>query len=87
MCLMFITLHFLLQYDAVCAESNAILSAFRVRADLTSSVLFITSPLCIHCAKIIVQSGVKEVICSSSEQEMKKEDVAAMFIEAGIKYR
>ena len=85
-----ITLHFLLQYNAVCAESNAIMSAFRAHADLRSSILYVTSPLCSDCAKIAVQSGVKTVIYSpliSGEQDKDEQQaVKALFDRARIPY-
>ena len=83
-------LAFLLYYNAVCAESNAIMSAFSVHADLTSSILYVTSPLCYHCGKIAVQAGVKTVIYSPSNSEEQDkanmEAVEEIFYRARIPY-
>lgn len=71
--------------NAVChAEMNAIISAFRYHADLTSSILYTTAPLCFECAKIVVQSGVRTVIhspmedtdtCAHNEDHEKVEEI------------
>lgn len=45
-----------------CAESNAILSAYRYHANLTNSTLYTTGYPCHKCAALIVQSGIKTVI-------------------------
>ena len=85
-----ITLHSLYNH-AVCAESDAIMRAFKFHADLSSSALYTTSPPCYHCAKIVVQSGVKFVFyspSSSEDQERLKHPnaVMEMFRRAGIPY-
>ena len=69
-------IHSLLQYNAECAESNAIMNAFKVHADLRSSILYVTSPLCSDCAKIAVQSGVKAVVYAPSNEEEVEQDKA-----------
>ena len=45
-----------------CAEFNAIVSAFRYHADLTSATLYTTGVPCPRCATKIVQSGIKTVV-------------------------
>ena len=45
-----------------CAEFNAIVSAFRYHADLTSATLYTTGVPCSRCATKIVQSGIKTVV-------------------------
>ena len=56
-------LHVAFIHNAVChAQLNVIISALRHRAEVKSTTLYTTSPLCFECAKIIVQSGVGTVI-------------------------
>ena len=45
-----------------CAEFNAIVSAYRYHADLTSATLYTTGVPCSRCATKIVQSGIKIVV-------------------------
>ena len=45
-----------------CAEFNAIVSAYRYHADLTSATLYTTGVPCSRCATKIVQSGIKTVV-------------------------
>ena len=60
-----------------CAEFNAIVSAFRYHADLTSATLYTTGVPCPRCATKIVQSGIKTVVYGgkdgSPNAEMKPE--------------
>lgn len=57
-----------------CAESSAIVGAFRHHADLTSSILYTTGKPCPKCAKMIIQSGIKVVICGKYQQKEKKSE-------------
>ena len=52
-----------------CAEFNAIVSAFRYRADLTSATLYTTGVPCARCATTIVQSGIKTVVHGWKQQQ------------------
>ena len=66
-----------------CAESNAIVSAFTHRADLTSSILYSTSCPCVKCAQTIVQSGIRTVVYGKrlDEGDMD-EEVSEIFYRA-----
>ena len=61
------------------AESNAIMSAFRYRANLTSSILYSTARPCFKCAQLMVQSGIRTVVYAdpSSQTKDEEEDKAA----------
>ena len=62
-----------------CAESNAIVSAFRYHASLTTSILYTTGQPCSKCAQMIVQSGIKSVVCGGKWIEnMNQEDREAV---------
>ncbi len=47
------------------AETNAILKATKCGLSLKDSVIFITLSPCVDCAKLIIQTGIKEVVYSS----------------------
>ena len=44
------------------AETNAILFAAKEGISTKNSILYVTDSPCIHCAKIIVSAGIKQVI-------------------------
>ena len=52
----------LLILPVCCAEFNAIVSAYRYHADLTSATLYTTGVPCSYCAIKIIQSGIKTVV-------------------------
>ena len=85
-------------HNAVChAELNVIISALRHQAEVKSTILYTTSPLCLECAKIIVQSGVGTVIyyspmkragtMSDDENSMCSAAVEEIMYRAKIPYR
>ena len=53
------------------AELNAIISAFRREADLTSCTLYVTHSPCGDCSKLIAQSGIKNVVHAKYYKEGK----------------
>ena len=57
-----------------CAEFNAIVSAFRYHADLTSATLYTTGFPCPRCATKIVQSGIKTIVYSRKKDVNQAED-------------
>ena len=55
---------------SVChAELNAIISAFRRQADLSTCTLYVTDSPCGDCSKLIVQSGIKNVVYARPYKE------------------
>jgi dCMP deaminase len=56
-----------------CAEFNAIVSAYRYHADLTSATLYTTGVPCSRCATKIIQSGIKTVVHGGEEKLMEQE--------------
>ena len=56
-----------------CAEFNAIVSAYRYHADLTSATLYTTGVPCSRCATKIIQSGIKTVVHGGEEESMEQE--------------
>jgi dCMP deaminase len=65
---------------------NAILN--KNAADVKNCTIYVGLFPCNECAKIIIQSGIKEVVYMSDKHAHKVETVAAklMFKSAGIKY-
>lgn len=59
------------------AEANAILNA---TADLNNSVLYVTLFPCNECMKLIVQSGIKEIVYMSDKDHGKESHQASMFM-------
>ena len=49
------------------AERNAIYSAAKNGVSLKDSVMYITRFPCADCARAIIQSGIKEVVCSEPD--------------------
>jgi len=68
------------------AEANAILNA---TTNLKGSSIFVTLFPCNECAKLIIQSGIKEIVFESNKYVNSKEHQAAikMLNSAGVKYR
>ncbi|CAI8054395.1 Deoxycytidylate deaminase [Geodia barretti] len=56
-----------------CAEFNAIVSAYRYHADLTSATLYTTGVPCSRCATKIIQSGIKTIVHGGEEKSMEPE--------------
>lgn len=67
------------------AEANAILNC---TANTKNSTLYVTLFPCNECAKLIIQSGIKEVIYSDDKYKDTESSVAArkMFDAAKVKY-
>ncbi|XP_073954593.1 deoxycytidylate deaminase isoform X2 [Choristoneura fumiferana] len=75
------------KYLYVChAEMNAILN--KNAADVKDCSIYVGLFPCNECAKIIIQSGIKEVIYLSDKHAHKPETVASkrMFDAVGVKY-
>lgn len=51
------------------AEANAITNAARVGTPLDGSTLIVTHFPCMDCARLIVQAGIKKVVCKSMPDE------------------
>lgn len=68
------------------AEANAILNA---TTNLKGSSIYVTLFPCNECAKLIIQSGIKEIIYQSNKYEDSKEHIAAikMLKASGVNYR
>lgn len=76
------------KYMYVChAEVNAVLN--KLSADLKNCTLYVALFPCNECAKVIIQSRIKEIIYLSDKHSHKPESVASkrMLDAAGIKYR
>jgi len=74
------------KYAYVChSELNAILNS---NAPVKDCKLYVTLFPCNECAKVIIQSGIKEVIYLSDKYKGTKENAAAkkMFDACGVKY-
>lgn len=65
---------------------NAVLN--KNAADVKNCTMYVGLFPCNECAKIIIQSGIREVVYMSDKHSHKDETVAAkrMFDSAGIKY-
>ncbi|CAG9128873.1 unnamed protein product [Plutella xylostella] len=75
------------KYLYVChAEMNAILN--KNAADVKDCTIYVGLFPCNECAKIIIQSGIKEVVYLSDKHAHKPETIASkrMFDAVGIKY-
>lgn len=68
------------------AEANAILNA---TTSVRGASIYVTLFPCNECSKLIIQSGIKEIIYSSNKYENTKEHQAAikMLNAAGVKLR
>ena len=76
------------KYPYVChAELNAILN--KISADLDRCVVYVTLFPCNECAKVIIQSGIREVVYLSNKYPDSDSVKASrhMFDSAGVTYR
>ena len=77
------------KYPYVChAELNSILNYRGTKKDLENAKIYVDLFPCNECAKIIIQSGIKEVIYLSDKYANSENNVASrrLFDECGIKY-
>ncbi len=77
------------KYPYVChAELNAILNYRGSKKDLENSKIYVEIFTCNECAKIIIQSGIKEVIYLSDKYANSENNIASrrLFDRCGIKY-
>lgn len=75
------------KYPYVChSELNAILNS---KVNVSGCKLFVTLFPCNECAKVIIQSGIKEIVYLSDKYNGTNENLAAkkMFDVCGIKYK
>lgn len=75
-------------YFSVChAELNAILN--KNSADVKNCTIYVGLFPCNECAKVIIQSGIKEVVYMSDKHAEKVGTIASkrMLDSAGVKYR
>ncbi len=76
------------KYFYVChAEMNAILN--KNAAEVKNCSMYVALFPCNECAKMIIQSGLKEIVYFSDKHEAKPETIASkkMFDMSGVKYR
>jgi len=66
------------------AEQNVLVQAALHGVSTKGSMLYITCSPCIICAKMIINAGIKEVVCKENYPERMAED---FFREAGVKLR
>ena len=77
------------KYPYVChAEMNAILNYRGSKKDLEDAKIYVDLFPCNECAKIIIQSGIKEVIYLSDKYFNSENNIASrkLFDMCGIKY-
>lgn len=69
------------------AELNAVLN--KNSADVKNCTIYVALFPCNECAKVVIQSGIKEVVYYSDKYKDKPEFVASkkMLDMAGVKYR
>ena len=78
------------KYLYVChAEMNAILNYRGSRKELENAKIYVDLFPCNECAKLIIQSGIKEVIYLSDKYEGTEGNVASKLLldSCGVKYR
>ena len=78
------------KYFYVChSELNAILNYVGSRSNLVGSKLYVTLFPCNECAKVVVQSGIKEVIYLSDKYHGTDATIVSkkIFDVCGVKYR
>lgn len=78
------------KYPYVChAEMNAILNYRGSKKDLENAKLYVDLFPCNECAKIIIQSGIKEVIYLSDKYASSENNIASrrLFDKCGITYK
>ena len=77
------------KYPYVChAEMNAILNYRGSKKDLENAKLYVDLFPCNECAKIIIQSGIKEVVYLSDKYANSDNNIASrkLFDECKVKY-
>ena len=77
------------KYPYVChAEMNAILNYRGSKKDLEKAKIYVDLFPCNECAKIIIQSGIKEVIYLSDKYATSENNIASrrLFDNCGVKY-
>ena len=77
------------KFPYVChAEMNAILNYRGSKKDLESAKIYVDLFPCNECAKIIIQSGIKEVIYLSDKYADSENNIASrkLFDECNVKY-
>ena len=78
------------KYPYVChAEMNAVLNYRGSKKDLENAKIYVDLFPCNECAKIIIQSGIKEVIYLSDKYADSENNIASrrLFDMCGIKYK
>lgn len=78
------------KYPYVChGEMNAVLNYRGSKKDLENSKIYVDLFPCNECAKIIIQSGIKEVIYLSDKYANSENNVASrkLFDECGVSYK
>lgn len=71
------------------AEMNLISTAAREGIRIDGCSVYVTHSPCSACARLMIQSGVKKVICGAGKTSMPEEEFTAaqtMFEEAGVQY-
>lgn len=79
-----------IKYPYVChSEMNAVLNYNGSKSDLNGARIYVDLFPCNECAKIIIQSGIKEVIYLSDKYFDSDNNIAArrLFDKCGVKYR
>lgn len=73
--------------ECICshAEENAITQAAYHGIALQNATLYCTMSPCLTCAKMIINAGIREVVCETDYHFA--EQTKALFAEAGVKYR
>ncbi len=78
------------KYPYVChAELNAIVNYRGNKKDLESAKIYVDLFPCNECAKVIIQSGIKEVIYLSDKHKTSENNIASrkLLDECGVKYK
>ena len=63
------------------AESNAITKLAKSTQSSDGGTMYITCSPCVECAKLIIQAGIKRLVCG---EIYKNEDGLALLSKAGI---
>ena len=77
------------KYPYVChAEMNAVLNFRGSKKDLENAKIYVDLFPCNECAKILIQSGIKEVIYLSDKYSKSENTIASkkLFDRCGVKY-
>lgn len=77
------------KYPYVChAEMNAVLNYRGTRKDFENARIYVDLFPCNECAKIIIQSGIKEVVYLSNKYKDSENNIASrrLFDNCGIEY-